>query len=103
MRASNMGAMEGAKAHKFIVDKMWISAHDNRTRRIPADEFDHWAMDGVTVPLDQPFTSTGKKGEPVVAMQPGDPTAPAGFTINCRCTIGFVPQRDANGRLIYKN
>lgn len=102
MRASNMAAMKGAEAHGFEVDKMWISARDNKTRRIPEDEFDHWEMDGVVVPLNEPFTSTGKKGEPVVAMQPGDLQAPAGFTINCRCTVGFIPKRDANGNLIFK-
>ena len=102
MRASNMGAMKGAEAHGFQVDKQWISARDSRTRRIPDDEFDHVELDGVVVPFDQPFTSNGKKGESVVAMQPGDISAPAGFTINCRCTVGFIPKRDANGRLIMK-
>jgi hypothetical protein len=102
MRSSNIGAMKGAEAHGFYVDKEWISARDKRTRRIPEDEFDHVKMDGVVVPFEEPFTSTGKKGEPVVAMQPGDLSAPAGFTINWRCTIGFIPKRDANGRLLRK-
>ena len=102
MRGSNIGAMKGAEAHGFQVDKQWISARDSRTRRIPDDEFDHVELDGVIVPFDEPFTSNGKKGEAVVAMQPGDITAPAGFTINCRCTVGFIPKRDANGRLVMK-
>lgn len=102
MRASNIAAMNGAKSHGFEVDKQWISARDSRTRRIPADEFDHVEMDGVVVGFDEPFTSTGKKGEPVVAMQPGDLSAPAGFTINCRCAVGFIPKRDNNGNLIFK-
>ena len=109
MRASNIGAMQGASAHPFEVDKQWISARDNRTRRIPRDEFDHKEMDGQVKAFNEPFTSTGKKGEPVVIQQPGqlsDPSngiiAPAGFTINCRCTVGFIPKRDANGRLIMK-
>jgi len=102
MRASNIAAMNGAKAHKFEVDKQWISARDSRTRRIPDDEFDHVEMDGVVVDFNEPFTSTGKKGEPVVAMQPGDLSAPAGFTINCRCAVGFIPKRDNNGNLIFK-
>ena len=102
MRASNIGAMKGAASHNFQVDKQWISARDSRTRRIPEDEFDHVELDGVVVDYDEPFTSTGKKGEPVAAMQPGDITAPAGFVINCRCAIGFIPKRDLNGRLIFK-
>lgn len=102
MRASNIGAMEGAKAHEFEVDKQWISARDLRTRRIPRDEFDHVALDGVVVGFDETFNSVGKKGEQVAAMQPGDITQPAGFTINCRCAVGFIPKRDANGRLVFK-
>jgi len=102
MRASNIAAMNGAKSHGFEVDKQWISARDSRTRRIPQDEFDHVEMDGVVVEFNEPFTSTGKKGEPVVAMQPGDLSAPAGFTINCRCAVGFIPKRDNNGNLIFK-
>jgi uncharacterized protein with gpF-like domain len=102
MRSSNIAAMNGAKSHGFQVDKQWISARDSRTRRIPEDEFDHVELDGVVVDFDEPFTSTGKKGEPVVAMQPGDLSAPPGFTINCRCTVGFIPKRDNNGNLIFK-
>lgn len=102
MRASNIGAMEGAKAHGFQVDKQWISARDLRTRRIPRDEFDHLALDGVVVGFDETFNSVGKEGQQVAAMQPGDITQPAGFTINCRCAVGFIPKRDANGRLVMK-
>jgi len=102
MRASNIGAMEGAKAHNFQVDKQWISARDSRTRRIPRDQFDHVDLDGVVVDLDEPFLSRSKEGVPVEAMQPGDITSPAGFTINCRCTVGFIPKRDRNGNLIFK-
>jgi len=102
MRASNYVAMEGAKLHNFEVDKIWIASRDLRTRRIPRDSYDHFHMDGATVPYNEPFTSTGKKGDTVLAAQPGDPNAPAGFTINCRCTVGFVPKRDENGRLIMK-
>ena len=102
MRASNYAALQGAKSHNFEVDKVWIAARDSRTRRIPRNTYDHLHMDGQQVAYDQPFTSTGKKGDTVLAVAPGDPTAPAGFTINCRCAIGFVPKRDANGRLIMK-
>jgi len=102
MRASNYAALQGANSHNFEVDKVWIAARDSRTRRIPRNTYDHLNMDGQQVPYDQPFTSTGKKGDTVLAAAPGDPNSPAGFTINCRCAIGFVPKRDANGRLIMK-
>jgi uncharacterized protein with gpF-like domain len=102
MRASNIGAMKGAEAHDFEVDKQWIAARDSRTRRIPEDTYDHVALDGVVVGFDEPFESMGKEGQQVSAMQPGDINAPPGFTINCRCAVGFIPKRDKNGRLILK-
>jgi hypothetical protein len=44
-----------------------------------------------------------KEGVTITAMQPGDATAPPGFTINCRCRVAFDPKRDSNDRLIMKN
>jgi len=102
MRSSNYAAMIGADKHPFEVDKVWISAKDKRTRRIPKDNYDHFNMNGQKVGWADDFTSTGKKGDLVLAGFPGDPTTPAGFSINCRCTVGFEPKRDANGKLIRK-
>jgi uncharacterized protein with gpF-like domain len=102
MRASNYAAMIGADKHPFEVDKVWISARDKRTRRIPKNQYDHYNMNGQKVGWADDFTSTGKRGDLVVAGFPGDPTTPAGFSINCRCTVGFEPKRDANGKLIRK-
>jgi uncharacterized protein with gpF-like domain len=98
MRASNYAAMIGADKHPFEVDKVWISARDKRTRRIPKDMYDHYDMNGQKVGWADDFTSTGKRGDLVVAGFPGDPTTPAGFSINCRCTVGFEPKRDTNGK-----
>lgn len=102
MRASNMASMMAADSHDFYVDKQWISARDNRTRRIPRNQFDHVELDGVIVKYDETFNETGKDGEQVAAMQPGDISAPPGFTINCRCTVAFIPRRDKNGNLLLK-
>lgn len=102
MRASNYATMKGAEQSGFEMDKIWIATRDSRTRRFPRQNFDHWDMDGKQVPYNQPFESTDKFGKPLFANFPGDPQAPAGFTINCRCTIGFIPKRDQNGRLIPK-
>lgn len=102
MRASNYASLKGAQKHPFLVDKVWIATRDARTRRIPKDFYDHWNMDGQTVEYDQPFVSADKVGRPIVVDAPGDPTAPKGFTINCRCAVAFIPRRDANGQLIMK-
>lgn len=101
-RSSNFATVKGAEKHNFVVDKIWIATRDARTRRIPRDYYDHWDMDGKIVALDEYFTSADKVGRPVVAAFPGDPNAPKGFTINCRCAVAFIPRRDANGRLIMK-
>lgn len=102
MRASNYASMLAADKHDFEVDKIWIARIDSRTRRIPADMYDHVNLNGQKVGWDEDFTSTGKKGDLVFAGFPGDPTTPAGFSINCRCTVGFEGRRDSNGRLIRK-
>jgi hypothetical protein len=103
MRSSNMASIMAAKKHDFVVNKQWISARDSRTRRIPEESFDHVKLDGIVKEFDEPFDSTSKDGVEFTAQQPGDPSAPPGFTINCRCTIAFIPQRDKNGNLILKN
>jgi uncharacterized protein with gpF-like domain len=102
MRASNYASMLAADKHDFEVDKIWIARIDSRTRRIPADMYDHVNMNGQKVGWDEDFTSTGKKGDLVFAGFPGDPTTPPGFSINCRCTVGFEGRRDSNGKLIRK-
>ena len=102
MRASNYASMLAADKHDFEVDKIWISKVDSRTRRVPKDLYDHVNMNGQKVAWEDDFTSTGKKGDLVLAGFPGDPTTPAGFSINCRCTVGFEGRRDSNGRLIRK-
>lgn len=102
MRASNYASMLAADKHDFEVDKIWIARIDSRTRRIPADMYDHVNINGQKVGWDEDFTSTGKKGDLVFAGFPGDPTTPPGFSINCRCTVGFEGRRDSNGKLIRK-
>lgn len=102
MRASNYASMIAVQQHDFEVDKIWISRVDARTRRIPKNMYDHVSMNGQKVAWEDDFTSTGKKGDLVLSGFPGDPTTPAGFSINCRCTVGFEGRRDSNGRLIRK-
>lgn len=102
MRSSNYAIFVGAGKHSFEVDKVWVSVRDARTRRIPKNFYDHFDMDGQTRRYDEMFISTDRLGRVFEAMMPGDPTTPKGFTINCRCTLLFVPRRDANGKLILK-
>lgn len=97
MRATNVGAMVGAAGSKIALVKQWISAQDNRTRRIPRDQFDHLHMNGVAVGFDLPFIVPSTSS--LDAMQyPGDPNGSAGNVCNCRCVVAFVPIRDGQGR-----
>ncbi len=107
IKASNMGAIEGAKLTGFEMTKTWLSAHDNRVRGNPAgkypdSEYDHWDLSGVTLPLDGKFLSgsrvTGAASSEL--LFPGDPNGAPGTIINCRCTLMFNVKRDANNRPI---
>lgn len=99
MRAANAGAMIGAIDMGVVVSKQWISTQDNRTRRIPRDQYDHLHMMNKTVGFTDEFIVPSTKT--IDAMQyPGDPNGSAGNVCNCRCTVAFVPVRDAMGRPI---
>ena len=98
-RAANIGSMVGAMSTGLVTVKEWIAAKDNRTRRIPRDANDHLHMDGVKVPMDKKFVVTAKDYIDNM-LHPGDSTAHAGNVCNCRCTLGYEAQRDANGKLM---
>lgn len=100
-RAANLGVKTGAESFPYEQNKIWISVHDNRTRGAkPDDHTDHLRMDGQTVPFNSVFTDprSGAKLE-----FPGDPSAPPSDTVNCRCTMVVMGQRDERGRLIPKS
>jgi uncharacterized protein with gpF-like domain len=97
IKAVNFGARMGAKKAGYATNKIWISAQDNRTRRLPRDAYSHLAMNGITVDIDEPFMVPQRRGGYDDIQQPGAPDGDAGDTIQCRCTIGFSIRRDANG------
>ena len=91
--ASGLAAIETARQSNLVMTKKWISAQDDRTR------LDHFIDNGQIVELDEPFImASGAKLD-----YPGDTKAPPNEVVNCRCTIGFIPKRDADGMLILKN
>lgn len=92
--ASNFSAIEAAKNSDLVLDKMWISVQDDRTRLNP---FDHLDMNNQKQELEKPFFVGGEN-----IMYPGDTKASAGNVINCRCTVAFVPKRDKDGLVILK-
>lgn len=92
--AANFSAFETAKESDLVMDKVWISVQDDRTRLNP---FDHLDMNNVKQELEKPFFIGGQN-----IMYPGDINASAGNVINCRCSIAFIPKRDSEGMLILK-
>jgi len=88
VRATNYGGWLAAFDLGIKVEKQWIATHDSRTRDT------HMQIDGQVVDMDAKFTVPN--GDEL--FLPGDPEAPAAETINCRCTTGFVPIRNDQGR-----
>ena len=99
-RAANIGSMVGATSTGLVTIKEWIAAKDNRTRRIPRDQFDHLNMDGIKIPMDATFKLQNKKGGFDLMLHPCDSSGSAGDVCNCRCTLGYEAQRDRNGKLL---
>jgi len=92
--ASNLASIKTAEQSNLVLDKVWISVQDNRTRLTP---YDHLDMNNQKQELDKPFFVGGEN-----IQYPGDTKASAGNVINCRCTVAFVPKRDSDGILILK-
>ena len=102
LTAANYGASFAGSVSGIVQVKQWISAKDPRTRRIVnGDNFDHWEMDGIEVGENEPFAVPSRFGGAENMMYPGDPKGSASNRINCRCSVGLIPKRDADGQLIY--
>ena len=80
IRASNIGALAGADMTGLKLKKEWISTLDDRSRA------DHEAADGQVVAKDDPFDVGGEN-----LQYPADASGSARNTINCRCTLAFIP------------
>lgn len=94
--ASNFAAVRASAVSGVVMEKVWISAQDSRTRRIPEDKFDHYSMNGQTVLLTESFNVSGEQLE-----YPGDQqNGSAGNVINCRCTVAQRVKRDSAGNII---
>ena len=96
--AANYSAIQSGNSSGLVLDKVWISSNDTRTRRIPEDRFDHIQMNQVKVPENELFNVQGDMLE-----FPGDPRGQGSNIINCRCSVSLVPRRDSNGLLIRRN
>ena len=83
-------AMQDAMKVVPNLQKMWISAQDDRVRGIKAsDKKSHIDMHGQTVKADAPFVEP-LTGEEI--QYPRAPGATASMAINCRCTWIMLPE-----------
>lgn len=104
--AANHAAMVSGNVSGIVLEKVWISGTDDRTRRIPRDAFDHLHMNGKKVDKDKPFEVPNKLGFIELLPYPGSKKTQSGAitnaadVINCRCTAALVPKRDSNGRIV---
>ena len=102
--ASNYASWVAMDDADLVVDKMWLSADDDRVRDGESKkEYNHRIMDGVTVPYNTLFKVPNQDGITNNVMYPMDmERGAAGNVINCRCITAPVPRRDKNGRLVLK-
>jgi hypothetical protein len=102
IRASNVGHATAAKDLPYEVDKKWNAARDARTRHSHVFINGHIVDENgyFRVPIYKGNKPTGQFDE---MLYPGDPTASASNTVNCRCRVTYLPKRDANGRLVMRD
>ena len=75
--ASNRGSLLGAETTGLKLNKVWLTAGDNRVRHTPG----HNSLNHQPVAIDKTFAN---------GMQyPGDPAGGAKETIQCRCSIYY--------------
>lgn len=79
--AANYGSHQAAEATALELQKEWVAVEDDRTRP------DHAAADGQRVGMDEPFSVGGES-----LMYPGDPSGSPAQTVNCRCTVLYIPK-----------
>lgn len=85
-RISNYAATIANADADYETVKEWIAVLDSRTRP------DHTAADGQQVAPNGMFSVGGN-----ACRFPGDVMLPADESINCRCTLAFVPVLDGDG------
>lgn len=93
--AANHAATISANVSGVLMEKVWISSKDARTRRPPNSRYNHLAMNGVRVDEGEKFNVNGD-----MVLYPGDPKGAEGNVINCRCSVAQVVKRDSNGNII---
>jgi len=90
--ALNTSSQISFETSEIEMEKEWILGGSANHRA------DHVEMDGTRVKWDEDFVLPNGN----TLRYPGDPNGEPGDIINCSCSSGYVPIRDASGRLVYK-
>ena len=80
IRASNFGAMEAGRRSGLSLNKEWIATADDRVRET------HDAAHSQVVRMNEKFVVGGYP-----CRFPADAMLPAHESIQCRCTVAFIP------------
>lgn len=91
-RGANVAKVLAAKAMNLALDKIWITANDERVRGNPIGKrsrANHWILNEQSVGMDEKFSNG--------LFAPGDPRGGPDETINCRCTLVFKVVKDPDG------
>ena len=103
--AANLAAFQAMDDADLVIDKIWLSADDSRTRDGDSkNEYNHAVMNGKPpIPYKTLFQVPNQNGTTQGMMHPMDMVrGSASNVINCRCTTAPVPRRDKRGRLVLK-
>lgn len=102
--AANGAAMLYAQTSGNVMEKIWISVKDKRTRHNAWAN--HVTIDGTVKDIEEPFLLKSQKLGDILMMQPGVRKQPNGLAVpasevvNCRCVVAFQSKRDRQGRII---
>jgi len=102
--AANGAAMIYAQTSGNVMEKIWISVKDKRTRHNAWAN--HVTIDGTVIDINEPFLLKSQKLGDILMMQPGVRKQPNGLAVpasevvNCRCVVAFQAKRDRQGRII---
>jgi len=102
--AANGAAMIYAQTSGNVMEKVWISVKDKRTRHNAWAN--HVSIDGTKINIEEPFLLKSQKLGDIFMMQPGVRKQPNGLAVpaaeivNCRCVVAFNAKRDSQGRII---
>jgi HK97 family phage portal protein len=77
-------AVAAAYGPDVVGGREWVATRDSRTRDT------HAARDGEVVTMTETFSGG--------LAYPGDPSAPAGETVNCRCTVAYLTPDEMHER-----